>query len=539
MRETADKMWTQIKEWFAKMPRNKKIQMAILAVVVLTLAIVMVSMLTRTNWVPLTGTGDAENTSIVFVALGDMNLPHKVEGNTIMVPEERLGEITMRLREQGLLGSSGFDRDEYSSGASGFGVTDAHAKIQYDYQRGADVTTMLKQIPRILDAHVLVISGETSPFRIHNNVSQSQASVMLTLRGGGRLTQAEVQVIADTVKAGVPGLEYENIKITDTEINTYSIGDETVEIDVEFGQRIALENMLAAQFTNQVAQFLEPVFGPENLKVTANARLNFDRGFTERIEYEPPVPGELGGIIRSSENVQELSRRRADAEGVPGTDTNNMGAPEYPFGTVDENIEYWRVMESMNAEINQTITTIEHQWGSVEAVSISVLINSEIEGLDQDYTEEITDLVSKATGISPPNIAIQQVPFTYEDTSAADMYARWEEYRAQQRRDEMFETILMYSVIVLFGIMVMLLIRTIVRAVKPPPEPEPVLIAAGPDGIDFLVDDDNIDTIDAAEPELEEVELQSKSAGLEQIERFIDKDSASVAQLLRNWLSDE
>lgn len=30
-----------------------------------------------------------------------------------------------------------------------------------------------------------------------------------------------------------------------------------------------------------------------------------------------------------------------------------------------------------------------------------------------------------------------------------------------------------------------------------------------------------------------------KSADSEQIERFVDKDPAAVAQLLRNWLTDE
>jgi len=44
---------------------------------------------------------------------------------------------------------------------------------------------------------------------------------------------------------------------------------------------------------------------------------------------------------------------------------------------------------------------------------------------------------------------------------------------------------------------------------------------------------------ESSESELEEIEINQKSAGLEQIERFIDKDAASVAQLLRNWLSEE
>jgi flagellar biosynthesis/type III secretory pathway M-ring protein FliF/YscJ len=64
-----------------------------------------------------------------------------------------------------------------------------------------------------------------------------------------------------------------------------------------------------------------------------------------------------------------------------------------------------------------------------------------------------------------------------------------------------------------------------------------VLIAAGPDGIDILLDDDEEKELDARE--YEDVSLTTKSPGLEQIEKFIDKDAVSVAQLLRNWLSDD
>ena len=110
--------------------------------------------------------------------------------------------------------------------------------------------------------------------------------------------------------------------------------------------------------------------------------------------------------------------------------------------------------------------------------------------------------------------------------------------------------IVMWSVILLLGLAFMMLIRTIVRTIKPPPEPEPVL-ADGSYGIDYIVDDDadDIDDVDDVDVDVdditdvtqyEEVELQqTKSSGLEQIEKFIDKDPAAVAQLLRNWLTEE
>jgi len=531
MRETAERMWTQIREWFSSMPRGRKIQLVVLSLVVIGLAIFVVSLLTRTNWVRLT-VSDPATAPQVYAALNEMGVPTQVENGVIFVPEERLGDAQMRLREQNLLGAADFSFD-IMEGASGFGVTDNHAKRLYDYQTGELIRTQLLQTPRIQNALVIVNSGETSPFRIQTNARQASASVMLTLGSGGRLTQSEVQSVGDVIMGAVPGIEAENISINDTELHSYRYGDASQSLEMEIGQRDALQNKLMMNMKESVEDLLAPILGPRNLKVQPYVKLNFDRVVTEQVEFEPPIPGETEGILRSSEEIYENSRRWRDAEGIPGTDSNNMGTVEYPFGTLGEDDEYRRAVLSRNYEINETRRLIEHEQGVVEEVMIAVLINSEAEDVEQDFSEEITDLVAKAIGVAPNNISVQQVPFV-PDRELEEMVSRMEEEAAARRNRELLETILMYVVIVLLGVMVMMLVRTVIRAVKPPPEPEPLLMAAGPDGIDLMVGDE-----ESTEMEYEDVDLQTKSPGLEQIERFIDKDSATVAQLLRNWLGEE
>ena len=537
MREFIERMVAQLREWFSKMPRTRRIQLAVLSAFVIILAIVVVTMLTRTDWVQVPGTNDPNYSSQVYAALNEMGIPNRVAVNNVAieVPRERLGEASMRLREQGIEGTPDFNRDLLGD-AAGFGVTDAHARQLYDGQRGSEIKTSLEQVPRIQSALVIVTSGETSPFRIQSNARQAAAMVMLTLRGGGRLSREEVQVIGEVVRNSIPGISYDNITIADSDLNYYRLTDDEGDLHEEIGHRMALQSKLTEQMQMQVEQLLTPIYGASNIQIQPNVRLNFDRVTTEEVEFFPPIPGETEGIVRSIEEIYEHQRRWSDAEGIPGTDSNNMGTVGYPWGDFDERDEYRRAVMGRNYEINETRRLIEHEQGVIESLSISVLINSDIEGVENDYSEEVRDLVAKAIGVNPINISVQQIPFI-EDSELTDMFSRMEELDAQRRSRELFETILMYAVIVLLGVMLMLLGRTIVKAVQPPPEPEPLLMAAGPDGIDFIIDDD-IDGIDA-EQELEEVNLQQKSPGLEQIERFIDKDAASVAQLLRNWLSDE
>ncbi|MCL2627847.1 MAG: hypothetical protein FWD44_04020 [Oscillospiraceae bacterium] len=533
MRETIDRMLAAIREYLAKMPRKNKIQMAVLAAFVVVLAIVVVSLLTRVNWVLLPATGNATSTSQIYAQLQEWGIPADARSpTTIFVHEKSLGDIQMRLTNAGLIGITGFDRTGLGD-AQGFGVTSEFAKRVFDNNTADNITVQLLQSPLVQNAHVVVNSGESSPFRIQTNTRRPQASVMLTLSGTERLTQAEAQSIADIVKAGVPGITYEDMSISDTSLYTYKIGDGTQDLETEIGERTALADRLTNQIQVQVEQFLSPWFGMSNINILPNVKLNFDRVVTNKVEFEPPIPGEMEGIVRTSEEIYELSRRWAGAEGVPGTDSNAMGSIEYPWGTPDDGDLYRRAAISKNMEINETVTQIEHQQGVVERLSIGIMINSNAPDVDESVYPIVTDLISNAIGTSAGNISVYLVPFA-EDTSLEELRAAMEAREAQQRMDRLIDQILMYGTILMLAIMIIMLIRTVLKTFRPPPEPEELLVAAGPGGMDIIIGDD-----DGVDKEFEEVDLKAKSAGLEQIERFIDKDAATVAQLLRNWLSDD
>jgi len=528
-------MLASIREYLAKMPRKNKIQMAVLALFVIVLAIVVVSLLTRTKWVLLPGTGDATTTSHIYAALGELGIPTDVRGNLIFVPEQRLGDAQMRLREQGLLGTPGFGYDLYEQ-AAGFGVSAEHARRGYDYQNSEHIATMIEQRPRILNALVITSSGESSAFRIQSNIRKPTAVVSLTIAGGGSLTHQEAQSIADIVRGAVPGIEYEDISIVDTDGRSYKTGDSSMDFDMVYNQRMEYERRLMEQAKTQVEQILSPIFGIENLRIQPTIRLNFDNIVISQVEFFPPVPGSEEGLVISVEDLYEMSRRWSDAEGVPGTDSNAMGSTEYPWGNIDERTDYYRRVNQTNYELNETRTAIDVAQGKIEEFSIGVSINSDAEetGVNEDYTAELTDLISKAIGVAPASISIQYLPFNFIDDTFAQMLAAREAEAAQARMDRLIEQILMYGTILMLAIMIIMFVRSVLRSFRPPPEPEEALIAAGAGGMDIIIGDE-----DGGEKEFEDLELTTKSAGLEQIERFIDKDAATVAQLLRNWLSDE
>ena len=529
MREFVENVLRQLREFFGKLSRKDKIRLAILATAVIILAIVVVSLLNRTTYATLYTAQSNADAGIVQDALLEMGERVEISGRSILVPEDRVDELRNRLAAQGVIESNDMNYDILNS-AAGFNITESHAKRLYDAQKALEIRTQILRIEKVQSAIVTVTSGETTPFVVSTGARDATAAVMLSLRGGTVLTPAEVQVIADLVTANVSGLKPENLSITDSKLNHYIIGDGNVDLGTEINSRIALRNYLQQLLQEQGERIVTPIYGLSNTQVTASVTLNFDRRITESVEFFPPIPGEEEGIVRSSHELYENSRRDGAAEGIPGTDTNAMGTVEYPYGTLADGYEYAKAIIEKNFEIDETRTMIEHEQGVVQAASISVLIDRE--AVSEDYTEEVRNLVSKGLGIHPDNVAVERVPFTYHGTDYGALIEEMQALQEQERRKEIIQMVLVAAVILLLGLALISLAKSIVRAVRGPEPEEELALVDG--GIDYLADDDL-----SEEEYVDDVELNTKSTALEQIERFIDKDPVSVAQLLRNWLTDE
>ncbi|MCL2125764.1 MAG: hypothetical protein FWH33_07225 [Oscillospiraceae bacterium] len=511
------------------MSRKDKIRLAVLAAVIIVLAIVAVSLLGRTKYEPMHTAQNEAEAGTVYQAVLDMGEQAKVEGVVVYVPEGRRDVIRARLAAEGALESEEFDLS-ILSGASGFGVTESYQKKIFEAQREAEIRAQILKFDKIQSATVIVNLGEYSPFVISSGVREATATAVLTVRGSAALSSLEAQVIADLMKNNVPGLKYENITITDSNMNPYKIGIEIEDIDTILSSRIATRNLLQQQFEMQGDQILMPIFGANNCQVTVSVTLNYDKIVTEEVEFFPPVAGEYDGIVRSSSELYENQRNRAAAEGIPGTDSNAMGTVEYPYVTLQDGDEYRKSLIEKNYEIDETRRIIEHEQGKIEKMSVSVLLNSD--AVFEDYSAEVSNLVSRGLGVSEDYIAVERLPFKDDGIDYAKILEEQQAAAALARRREVLQMVLMWAVILLLGLALISMVKSIVRTIKgPEPEEEP-LLAEG--AIDYLVDDE----IPEVDP-YDDIELQTKSTALEQIERFIDKDPAAVAQLLRNWLTDE
>ena len=269
-----------------------------------------------------------------------------------------------------------------------------------------------------------------------------------------------------------------------------------------------------------------------------NIKFNMDK-VTELVTTYSVADGQDQGYYSSS--YEYSSTGASGSGGTPGTDSNSEETDYMIQSNGGSNSE--TILNKYNYLPNEDVKNIEHEVGAVvpEESSMGVVLTKykkiseeslqESGALDnisfEEYAEqnsdpttlevpeEITQLVSAATGIAQNNITIiaQEQP-VYEAAEKTGFTGSLTNY-------------LMIILAVLIGA---LLIFVIIRGTSPVKvtETEPELSV-----------EDLLATTKENEENLEEIELSDKSETRKMIEKFVDENPEAVAMLLRNWINED
>ena len=108
---------------------------------------------------------------------------------------------------------------------AGFDITEEQARKLYELHLAEDLRMVLLNSLEIEDAIVVLNIGETSLESDPSSSRDSTASVILTPKENSTLSDQVIQAVADLIRNTVPGISYEDITITDSDLNAYAISD--------------------------------------------------------------------------------------------------------------------------------------------------------------------------------------------------------------------------------------------------------------------------------------------------------------------------
>lgn len=516
-----------VKEFLGKLSSKTKKLIIAGAVALVIGAVIIAVVLNNKPYAVLFYELGAEEAQQIVEKLQEDGTEFRYQGDTtIMVKEEELDQVKAKLVQEGYP-KSGFTYDTYTQN-TGMMTTDSDKQLYKLYELQDRIGATICLFDGVKDAKVTIALGEESKYALSDDADQkSTATAVVTMKDGGAPTAKQAAAVQRLVAKSVPKMQMEDVAVFDGNMNDVTVSDGGMNSGSD-AEEIA--KVVEEQISQKVMKVLGPIYGTENVHVSARAQINMEQLIREVTTYNTPEKiddEDKTGIVQKEELYNEKSNTDGTASGVAGTETN-ADTPEY---NTDGEGGASSSSETISREylVNQIKEQGQISPGALDDLTVSVAINRD--GLGELTEEQVKALVGNASGIAAADradkIAIASVPF-YEQ-------AQTDEPAQQPDANEIsLQTLLIIAgaaaLLLLIGIITLIIVlrrRKKKRILAQQAEMEAAAAAAA------------VDVDDKIQENREIMEMQNDK-GLElkrNIRDFTEKNPEISAQLLKSWLN--
>ncbi len=367
------------------------------------------------------GMAEKDAASVVEM-LQKEHIPYRLEGGgTIMVPEDQVYQVRLKLAGQGVTpsGSTGFEIFDQSNE---FGLSDFTRKINLQRALQGELARTIEVMPQISAARVHLVLPKESAFAERDR--KATASVMLQISGGQRLPKKSVIAIQNLVAASVAQMDQSDVTVVDAAGTLLSSNDKAAPMSE--GQTIQeYQSRMEQRLEERLTGMLEQIVGEGQAVVRASADINREFIDQKNTRYNPDEQ-----VLRSRKSIEEKRSSNTNvALGVPGLASNTPGANQatanatQPAQPAQPQDQASRIEDVNNYEIS---STSEHRivpFGSINKLSVAVIVggaSQTSENGEQSFTpkskEELANiqkLVERAMGFNEDrgdSVDVQSMP---------------------------------------------------------------------------------------------------------------------------------
>ncbi|NLX63706.1 MAG: flagellar M-ring protein FliF [Clostridiaceae bacterium] len=521
MPEGIKKLFDKLKGFWGNLEKSQKIRIYVMAGVLLFAIAVTLALTLKVEYVPLFDTTEDINLQPVVSYLTENKIKFKKGDNQIYVDSKRKKDIEFDLTTQGIVSPEVTFADTWSK--LSLTATESDKEKLWKNYLTNDLVYKLKKFENVENATVQYSKPEKT-YWVKPGSEEQQGSAYVMLKTKEPLTPNQVDAAAKVVAASL-GIPADRITIVDHKLNPLSRDYTRTDIlkassqdELRRQRQLELENKVYEFFKIGVAQ--NEYF--DTISVSANAVLDFDTLTSTSTRYAPPVAEE--NAILNEETLEE-TLINGSAGDIPGTDTNPQGTITYQIDG-EGNSQYNKSHVVREYLYNQTNEQKEKAVGNLiyeqSTMSISLWYGKNVktaDGLTPEYLEQVRQSAYAATGVPVENITVSVQKLAAETPA---------EVTLMDTVAELFDQ---------FGFYVLMLILLIVMAVTAMPrkKTEPVEVQA--------VALEAAAAGEGAAPQpvemIQDINLQEESELKKQIDKFVQDNPDSVAQLLRNWLAED
>ena len=383
-----------------------QIAVVVLVTVALAVAGIFWTKLSASPYSPLFSNLSGQDASAIVDQLNTDGTPYQLSdgGSTILVPQDKVYTERLKMSGQNLPSS---DQNGYTL-LNNQGITTSQFMQQVTYQRAleGELAKTIQSISGVQAASVHLALPKQDAYT--TDTSPTTASVMVTLKSGGQLSNDQVQAIENLVASSVPQLTTDHVTLTDSHGRLYS-GSGGAFAGSSNAQMQATNDVEAA-LSQKAQSMLDPVAGLGNAVVAVTAALDFDQRVTktQTVLKDPVVP------VSSATSTETYTGNGNVPGGVVGAATGGTTAT----GTAKN--QYNKTTQQITNTVGSIIEDRTGAPGAITRLTVAVMLNQATAGkLDKTA---ISSMIANAVGLQVSRgdtIDVQTLPFNTSTQDAA------------------------------------------------------------------------------------------------------------------------
>lgn len=391
---------------FKDMGTQKILIISIMSVVLIVGIALLIFRISMPSMTLLYTNLDTKDSGQIVSDLEAQGIPYELRANgtQILVPEDKVVRTRMSFAQKGMPVQGSIIGYEIFDQAETLGTSHFIQNVNLLRALEGELARSIGAFSHVDQARVHLVMPKRELFA--KEKQEPSASVVLTMKGNNRLTKEEVKTIAHMMSSAVPGLNLSRVTIVDTKGQSYKLGgDEGGDGSFASGSddfRVAFERRM--KFT--IEDMLEKSLGVGRVIAHVSAEINFDRIVSNSERFDPD-----GQVVRSVQTIEE-KEINSDKSGQQNTSvTSNLPAAGSDESANHSSSENSRLDETTNYEISKTIENHIRESGTVERLSIAVLVDgnylTDKESGDVSYEprtdeelQKLTTLVKSAVGFN-------------------------------------------------------------------------------------------------------------------------------------------
>lgn len=523
--------------WNRYSSRQKTIIIAVICVVLVLIG-VMTYLISRPTWSRFQQFGNLEDASSMVKALDDEGIANKSskDGLTLYVHDEDMTKAFYCMSDNNLT-DKGYTWDKAFDNS--ISTTESEKSQKRVLALQSELKASMVQYSFIDDAKVFIDVPESSYSILdEENVTSVTAMVQVNEKNEKQLTSDVAQNLAYWL-ANAVGTDVDHVIINDYNgkclyngFTSDGLGGDLTGGSTEYCER--LRNTIASNLVDLLVRC-----GYDDVQVgTQGIQFNMDK--IERLTktYSVADGRDYGYPTNYIHSKNEGSS--GTVSGIPGTDSNDNDETDYVINDGNSNSssqEYEKLTGLLTDEtienIKQEKPAIELDKSSLGIVVTRYIVYDEAQ-LEKDGTldnmtfDEFMAQNNTTNTFTVPNSEIQLLASASGVVANSITVVGYEVPKFVQKTSK-GHSISDYLMIILAVLIIALLIFVVVRGTAP--------VAVTDEEPELSVE--QLLATTKENQSLEDIEFSDKSETRKMIEKFVDENPEAVAQLLRNWISDD